>query len=300
LRVALIHNPSAGDEQHDAESLVAAIEREGHEVDYRSRKDDGWSEGLQRGPELVVVAGGDGTVTEVFKALAGSSVPVTLIPRGNANNIADTLGFTSGDAARLARGWPGYELGRFDLGEVETPWGTERFVEGVGAGLFADVLARAERNDDDAAADKVRRGLELLRETLAEADAGRWEPRLDGEHLAGELLGVEALNIRETGPEVRLAPAADPGDGLLDVVVVAPDDRDALRRYVEERLGDRAAEAPPLEVRRGRELVLEIPANGVLRVDDEPWPDASSRREAGTAVVRAAVQRVRVLAPPGP
>jgi diacylglycerol kinase family enzyme len=300
LRVALIHNPSAGDEQHDAESLVAAVEREGHEVDYRSTKDDDWSEGLDGGPELVVVAGGDGTVTEVFKALAGSSVPVTLIPRGNANNVADALGFETGDADRLVHAWPGYELGRFDLGEVEAPWGTERFVEGVGAGLFADVLVRAERNDDDDAADKVRRGLELLLETLGEADAARWEPRLDGEQLAGELLGIEALNIRETGPEVRLAPAADPGDALLDVVLVAPQDRDALRAYVDARLGGRAAEVPRLEVWRGRELMLKIPAKGVLRVDDEPWPEASSRHEAGTAVVRAAVQQVRVLAPPGP
>ena len=300
MRVALIHNPRAGDGQQDAESIVAAVERGGHEVDYRSRKDDDWSAGLDRDAGLVVVAGGDGTVIDAFKALAGSSVPVTLIPRGNANNVAATLGFETDDADELVRAWPGYAVRRFDLGEVETPWGTERFVEGVGAGLFGDVLARAERHGADEAPDKVRRGLELLRETLAEVEAARWEARLDGEHLAGELLGIEALNIREAGPEVGLAPTADPGDGLLDVVVVAPEDRDALRGYVEARLAGRAAEAPRLEVRRARELALKVPANGVLRIDDVPWPEPSSRHEAGTAVVRAAVERVRVLAPPGP
>src|SRR5262245_56105276 len=124
--------------------------------------------------------------------------------------------------------------------------------------------------------------------------AHRADPQSDRRRRAAR----RGLARRSTGgPEVRLAPSADPGDGLLDVVLVAPADRGALREYVEARLTGRGAEAPRFEVRRGRELSLQVPADGVLRVDDEPWPDAASRHEAGAAVVRAAVQQGRVLAP---
>ena len=60
------------------------------------------------------------------------------------------------------------------------------------------------------------------------------------------------MNIREVGPELALAPSADPGDGLLDVVLIADEHRDALRAHVEARLGGTHAELPDLNARRGQ------------------------------------------------
>ena len=43
---------------------------------------------------------------------------------------------------------------------------------------------------------------------------------LDGEDLSGEYILLEVMNIQHIGPSLHLAPDANPGDGLLDVVLV--------------------------------------------------------------------------------
>ena len=134
----------------------------------------------------------------------------------------------------------------FDICDAVAPSGRRRFVETAGGGLLAELFRRAEERDEPD--DKVRHGLELLRDALAAVRPAHWQLDLDGADLSGELLGVEAMNIREVGPELRLAPGADPGDGLLDVVLIAEEQRDALRAYVEARLdgnGRRAAGVRP-------------------------------------------------------
>ena len=196
-------------------------------------------------PDLFAVAGGDGTVNRVFKELAGSSTPVTVIPLGTANNIAGTLGLAGASAEELIAAWPDFVPRLFDVGEASAEWGTRQFVETAGAGLLAELFRSADEQDEPE--DKVRHGLELLRAALAVARADRWQLELDGADLSGELIGVEAMNIREVGPELALAPSADPGDGLLDVVLIADEHRDALRAHVEARLGGTHAELPDAE-----------------------------------------------------
>lgn len=249
MRVKLLHNPGAGDEEHDEEELVAAIEAAGHEV-------------VDGPADLVVAAGGDGTVR---KALRSSDVPVTLLPLGSANNLARSLGFPEeAEPARLIGGWPDARRERFDIGALD---GT-RFVESAGGGLFGDVLALAEAADEEPE-DKVEHGLRLLSEAIAEARALPWRVVVDGRDVSGELLALVAMNVREIGPKVPLAPDADPGDGLLDVVLVREEHRAMLAGYVEARLRDSAPAPPELERHRGERIELVPPEEARLHVDED-------------------------------
>jgi diacylglycerol kinase (ATP) len=296
--VTLIHNPTAGDEEHSRESLVAILGQAGHEVAYASIKDEGWQEALRADTDLVVAAGGDGTVRKVFKGLSGSFPPVTLFPVGSANNIARTLGFEHDDAARLVRGWQDAARRPYDLGRLESSSGQERFVESVGAGVFADVLARAERRDDDVdGAEKVELGLRLLLGVVEAASARHFEFELDGVDVSADLLAIEAMNVRETGPNVPLAPNADPGDGLLDLVLIGEKDRAELLTYVDARLEERSQEALRLDVRRGQRLSLRPPENCPLRVDDELLAEDARGEGIEAAAASADGGRLLVLVP---
>jgi diacylglycerol kinase (ATP) len=297
VRVTLIHNPTAGDERHSRASLSAILASAGHDVIYQSVKDEGWEKRLADDVDLVVVAGGDGTVRKVFKALSGATTPVTLFPVGSANNIARTLGFEHDDAARLARGWASGKRRPYDLGRIELPRGVSAFVESSGGGIFAEVLARAKRVDKEGR-DKVDHGLRLLREVVEQEPPRRWDLGLDGHDLSGELLAVEAMNVRETGPNVLLAPDADPGDGLLDVVLVKAEDRDALVAYLDGRLGNRPIGTPRMTTRRGRTLVLRAPDDCALRVDDEVLAENPDREGIDDARASIDPARLTVLVPP--
>jgi diacylglycerol kinase (ATP) len=287
MRVTLMHNPEAGDEEHSPERLTSMLADAGHDVLYQSLKEDDWQATFLRPTDLVLVAGGDGTVCEVFKELAGSAIPVTLLPFGSANNVARTLGFSEADVFELPDPAKMPRL-HYDLGQVESGWGGALFVESMGGGIFGEVLRRAERSsgDEPDGDEKIQLGLRLTRDVIADSSPAYWKLELDGHDLSGQLLALEAMNVRELGPNLSLAPEADPCDGMLDVVLIRPEHRAALTTYVEARIEGSVGEPPALEVRRGRRVEMQMPAGCPLHVDDELWPADAASRSVGSVVAR--------------
>ena len=299
MRITLVYNPTAGSEDREGSELSALLESAGHAVTPASVKGDRWKELLADPGELVVVAGGDGTVRKVFRELATADVDVTILPVGSANNIARALGLAEADIERLTRGLADAELRPFDLGRATAPWGETVVVESLGVGLFAEVLARADE-DDGNEEDKVDSGLRLLADVLRGLPQRDWELKVDDSDLSGSYLAVEVMNIRETGPNLPLAPAAEPGDGYFDVVRVREADRQPLLDYVDARLRREPAEIPLLPMDRGREVSMRASSRVSIRADDELWRhDAPAddgdrvRVEAGVLGVRVRVPRVR-------
>jgi diacylglycerol kinase (ATP) len=292
MRVTLIHNPGAGDEEGSGEALLRRIAGAGHEVRHASIRDDGWEEALDAPADLIAVAGGDGTVAPVVVRLRDRGVPVVLIPEGSANNVARTLGVYDtplgpaewADAPRRR-----LDVGRASAGGVECP-----FVESAGGGVVADVLRRAEAEPGDpGGAGSLRQGRDLLRRAIAEAAAPEWGVVVDGHDRSGRYLAVEAMNIRESGPRLPLAPGADPGDGLLDVVLAAPGDREALARLADPP-GTPAAALPAI---RGRRVSLRVPPGVPFHVDDEPWDPPRDADGWAPVLLEAGAGGVPVLVP---
>ena len=295
MHVLLIYNPSAGDDGVDPDELVSLLEAEQHSVEAHSTKDESWESALRRGPDIVAVAGGDGAVGKVFKRLGGSGVTATLLPVGSANNIARSLGFRHDDPARLVRGWPQAERRPFEIGALGGSRDETSFVESAGGGIFGETLVRAERVKDEPGGDaKVELGLKLLRTVVEEVPALEWGLEADGTDLSGEFVAVEVMNVRELGPNVPLAPEADPGDGLLELALLRPDDRQALDAHLEARLEERPPAPLAFEVRRARRIMLRPPQGHPLHVDDDVVAD-----DAGTdALVATVSTRLEVLVPP--
>jgi hypothetical protein len=82
---------------------------------------------------------------------------------------------------------------------------------------------------------------------------------------------VEAMNIPTVGPNLRLAPEADPTDGLLDVVLLSEKDRAEFREHLRSFFPGHNG-APALTVERARRIELAWDGFDV-HIDDEPWPE---------------------------
>src|SRR5262249_38656339 len=95
MRILVVHNPKAGREGPEGEDLIKALKRAGHKASYHSSKEKGITRVLKKKIDLVLVAGGDGTVRRVaWRLIASKSkVPLSVLPLGTANNFARTLGF---------------------------------------------------------------------------------------------------------------------------------------------------------------------------------------------------------------
>ena len=287
MRVTLVHNESAGHGFYETRDLVALLRDAGHVVRALRNEEPDIRAAIRRSPDVIVVAGGDGTVAEVAVAIheTGGGVPMFILPAGTSNNIAMSLDLTD-DVPGLALSLSDARLSRLDVGAVTAPWGRDHFVEGAGFGFIGTMLAR-----DGTLREHVTRTARTIKSTLRglprEAAPRRGVARLirseqprachvvaDGEDLSGEYIAVLLMNIRRIGPRIALAPRAQSDDGLLDLVLVPPEDREALARYV-ERAGGRGARMPQI-TRRVRRAYVSWPDSGG-HVDDEVWPSRQKR-----------------------
>ena len=143
MRISLIYNPTSG-RRVSLGSLRELLEREGHQL-VRVIEHSSETSALADPPaDLVVAAGGDGTVAEAVSVMAGRNVPLAVLPVGTANNIAFTLGL-EGPIERQVRAWHDAPAQPFDVGALHGLEGATLFVEGVGVGLVEACLTSFRR-----------------------------------------------------------------------------------------------------------------------------------------------------------
>lgn len=274
MKVTLIYNPDAGiDDQPTGDDIVKLIRAAGHSVALQSSKEIGWEKALEWTADVIAVAGGDGIVGKVAKRAIGKAAPLAILPMGTANNVANALGLADKPLDQLIAGWTSARRREFDVGAASGPWGSTYFVEGLGMGLFTDTMSRldARKNIDIAhhnlTSKKLASVLEIMSYRLEACPALRLKLTLDGRDLSGEYVLAEAMNIRCVGPNLCLAPGADPGDGLLDVVLVADNERQQLERYLSDRLEGKS-DCAVLNVYQGRHLHIEC-ERLPIHIDDD-------------------------------
>lgn len=299
MRITLIHHPAAGDDdQPDGEALSRLLHKHGHTVRYQSADDEKWSAALDEPGDLIVVAGGDGTVGRIAKKLIGRDMPLAPLPLGTANNISRTLGLLDYTLDEIVAGWKDGERVPFDAGVANGPWGSRYFIEAFGIGLFACTIPAADRskalaNMADADA-KLAYALGMLRDRLHNCPSHRLEMTLDGRALSGDYVLFEAMNMEFVGPNLHLAPDMDSDDGLLDVVLVTAAQRDELEQPLADwQQGE--LHRPDLTAYRAASITLEWTGYEV-HIDDEPWPpkerDSPQTAQIELKVVHDAIEFV--------
>jgi diacylglycerol kinase family enzyme len=291
MRALLIHSPSAGDQSTTADELVRMLKEAGYEVEVRGPKDPDSDDLVRQGADLIVAAGGDGTVTKVVLA-APSGARVGVIPLGTANNIANSLGI-SGRPDGIIAGWTSAFEKPIDIWLAKGPWGERLFIEGCGIGA----LTRAAHHMDDkeitghSPEHEISVARAALAKILTHSEPVPAQITLDDGVVEGRFLLIEMLNFGAVGPRLPLAWSADPSDGLLEIGYTLEE------RYNDfcEWLSDGASPfgAAPVTLHRSRTVELTW-QNARFRIGDEYWPETGMPEPQATH--RASIR----LARPGP
>jgi len=273
MQVTLIHNPLAGKGQATKKELLVACKLAGVEAAYFSAKGDDLKKALDQRTDMVVVAGGDGTVSRVATEMLHRKVPLAIVPLGNANNIARSFGI-AGSLHELAESWAQGCCQSLDIGLVYGSWGSRKFVEAVGLGPFAHVIENNEQSDKKHGAENLRHGRKQLLQAFKDAEGRRYRLILDSREVKGRFIAIEIANIAYTGPGLRLAPKSDPGDNVLDVICVKAADRSKIVDWL-----DAPHESlQPLRAKRGRQIAF-CWQEGSLRIDDDVLPAPKAPEE---------------------
>jgi diacylglycerol kinase (ATP) len=144
-RVLVIFNPVAGwRRRRFLKRVLAALEARGCAVTLRETNARGDAEALARAGDpvrfdLVVAAGGDGTINEVINGLRDSDLPLALIPLGTANVLAGEIGLRH-RALELAEAIATGAARPVYLGQAND----RRFAMMVGVGIDARVVERLD------------------------------------------------------------------------------------------------------------------------------------------------------------
>jgi diacylglycerol kinase family enzyme len=283
MRILLIHNPEAGDRTHSRKQLVASLIRCGHQAFYQSIKERDWKRALKKPVDLVIAAGGDGTVHKTAWEIIDSGIPLAILPLGTANNLARSLGFTGSvdEILQLLH----YGKGRpFDIGVARNGSQIDCFLEAAGGGLFADYFPAAKANEKKRASpeEELTAHLSLLRKLALDYPARRWKMSIDGDDVSGRYILWGAMNIRSAGPGLHLAPKAATDDCQLDFVAVREDERQVFIQHVDAHLAG-LKERNPLTPRRFGELKISS-LSGAMHLDGKQWPNKKEKLRKRSAI----------------
>lgn len=295
-RVALIANPRSGRGRgaSAADAAAAALREAGAEVEAHigsSAADTRRLVGvaLAEPVDVIVVVGGDGTVSKTLSVLAGTDMPMTLVPAGTGNDLARALGLPLHDPVRAAllalHGIPR----RIDVGEIAADGRTTAFVTVAALGFDAKVSDRTDRLrwPRGAARYYLAVAIEVMR-----LRPTRFRLAYDGERprdAPGTLVAVG--NTASYGGGMPICPEARPDDGLLDVVHVAPLRRARLLWMFPMLLRGRHLRRAEVTHRRVREFTVSAP-DLVIYADGE-------RIAEGECTIRVRPASLTVMVPQG-
>jgi diacylglycerol kinase (ATP) len=270
-KIAVIVRPPADEVRMEAlRAAVESLRRDGHRVSVRVTFEAGDARRYARsagraGCDVVVAAGGDGTVNEVVNGLA--RVPgrrlLGLVPLGTANDFATLLGVPEDPEAALrlaavGRGRP------VDVARVNR----RCFINVSTGGFGADASQTAGRSL------KKRLGgfAYILRgvEEIVTFDVHRGRFRLNGDVIHdGEFVFYAVGNARQTGGGTPLTPLAHVGDGRLDIMLVRGMSRVRFMALLPDLRSGTHLESPHVSYYRGDELCIDAAGEILVNADGE-------------------------------
>ena len=178
------------------------------------------SEAVAAGAGLVVAAGGDGTVRACAQALAGTGVPLGVVSLGTANLLARALALPRHPAAALRVALTGHSR-LIDLAALDREGGGEDMVVTAMAGIGLDAAVV------EATRFKRRLGWPAYAISGAmhvAAQAATFSIRIDdAEPFTRRARSVVVANCGQLPGGFTILPGARPGDGLLEVGILAPE-----------------------------------------------------------------------------
>ncbi len=259
-----LYNPQSGRGRiaRNAARIDAIFQSYGYDIvpqpiDFSANPFDG-----HEGIDLMVVAGGDGTVNFAVNAMKrkGLDIPIGVIPAGTANDFAGALGM-SNEVLEAARQIASGSEDRVDVGRVNDLW----FVNIFSFGIFTTTSQRTP-NSRKHLIGKLAYIIEGVKE-FRTIHAVPLEIVADGEHFDLRSLMVLIFN-GETAGGFRLARTSSIRDGLFDCILL--EKKDLFRSTL--AMGRYLLGGSPKIVRhlRARRIDIQSTVNEPTDVDGQP------------------------------
>lgn len=285
-KTLLIYNPTAGpwDMTRTLKRLAGHLQDAGWQVDLVQTEQPGDAtyharSGAENHVDIVLVAGGDGTINEAANGVIHSSTILGVVPVGTGNILAHQLRMPilslvapfhvrdAGDALLAGR------VQRVDAGTINE----RHFVCWAGLGLDAEIAAQMEPRPRYS---KHLRALPYIIAgfmVAAEFRGVRTHITIEGRSFHTRALMAVASNIQLYASFFNIAPYARMDDGLLDIFVFKGLGFSYALRHLMQFFGGRHLQDPKVTHALARNMIVETVPKVAIHLDGDPFGDTPAR-----------------------
>ena len=215
----IVINPVAGSTEPESarEKIAAAFEEKGFPTEfYETKGDDDFNkivgDALQKGCQLVVTSGGDGTLSGVIGGLIGSDVPLLILPSGTWNALAQALDIPIDLDNALELLFNEHQIKAIDAMKIDKRYFVLSVSAGVGSRTMEDVKREEKR--------RFGRFADLWKAInyLLEFHSHRFELKIDGQETRFRASELMVANSSILGLKIlRLDKNIHMDDGKVNV-----------------------------------------------------------------------------------
>jgi len=287
MKWRFILNPISGGKPADIDSLGKAIFRNFPEADLRLTRHAGHAtelaaEAAKENFDAVVAIGGDGTINETSRGLAGTQTALGIIARGSGNGFAREIGMNLSPEEALVQ----LQRAKPMLCDAGSANG-ELFLNVAGVGIEADVAWRFMEYG--------KRGM-LPYFIIGTKTALTYKPKklditVDGKQETVAPLTLVFANGRQYGSNFKIAPEASLQDGLLDMVTVNDIPKWKITLAIPYFFTDKQRPFDVTSTERIKEAVISHKGEILYHIDGEP------RKATDRLEIKIIPQALRVLVP---
>jgi diacylglycerol kinase family enzyme len=275
VRVLVVNNLVSGLRDGMVFDFVRSLSADGDEIVIRNTDGKTAVEHMLTGFEsfdMIIAAGGDGTISTICYETRYSGVPILPIPAGTGNLLFTNLDLPDGPHALAMLAREPLTLD-FDLGELSFELDGEKrtcgFVVAAGAGYDADIMKNSEALKPALGPGSyLAAAMGKLTPTVAHFDI-----ELDGQHLEAEGIAALILNFAKINPDISITHKNNARDGLFEVVVLkshsAVELLPALFAAFLDREGEFPGRAHALETHLGKDVRITATPALPLQYDGE-------------------------------
>lgn len=294
-RVFVVLNPVAGlTDAGSAKDLVTSFcEEHGWECDIHETKENEdvrqmVKDALQKGVDLVIAAGGDGTVSGVVAGMLNSNVPMGILPAGTGNNLARDLSIPLNLAAAMELLDSEHTTRTMDVLEVNDE---KYYVLNVSVGVSSLTMRTTGRDE------KRRFGMlaYLYRAagSILNSALHRFQVKVDGRVIRFSASELMIANSKFMGLQPQMnGVEVDPNDGRMDMFIVRAE---TMREFI----GVLSKFVMPHEEDKDSNLHYISAKQDIVIESEFPLPVQADGEEIGTTPVhvRLIPDALRIITP---
>ncbi len=211
--------------------------------------------------DAVVAVGGDGTINNTAKYIAGTDITFGIIPVGSGNGLARHLHLSMNQEEALKA------INKFDYTCMDTGLANNEFFLNVaGVGFDAHVSWMF--------ANAPKRGFwQYTKITLAEFakyKARKYHIKIDGESITEDAFLVCVANGSQYGNNAYIAPTADINDGIFEITILKPFKLHQMPQLGARIFNKTIHQSAQVKVLSGKQIIINREAAEVVNIDGEP------------------------------